>query len=258
MTAAPYPFTPRWYYPQTILQLYQHLEACGYPPDRFSCVRDAYQLAMTLFTSRYAFPGGKPLLDHCVGTAGILASLEAPLYVVIAGLLHNAYQVGDFGDGAEGSTPSRRGEVRRSVGERSEAVVARFAELRLRPDALGRMRADLSTLDAEGRDASLIWAVDHLEHHLDLGILYVDGGRTKESSDGKRAAALDIAEGLGLPLLEAELRRVHDETDRISASEVVGSRGGEYWMEPRSYSLRSQIRLRRLARRLRRRLRHDP
>lgn len=214
---------------------------------------------MALFTSRFASPGGKPLLDHCVGTAGILATLGAPPYLVIAGLLHNAYEVGDFGDGAEGRTVSRRAEVGRCAGEDAEAVVARFADLRTQPNAVARMGADVSTVDGQGRDALLVWAVDHLEHHLDLGILQTASGRTTESSAPNRAAAVDIAEAFGLTLLAAELRRVHDETDRRSASEEVGCTGGDYLMIPRSYSLHARIRLLRLGHRLRNRLRrHDP
>lgn len=239
-----------WRYPQTILQFFRQLEASGYLLETMRSVREAYDLATGLFSCRFTTPGGKPLLSHCVGTAGILASLEAPSHLLTAALLHNAYQVGDFGDGAQGPTAARRREMREAVGEAAEAVVARFAELRLRPDAAARKLNQLSDLDQLERETLLVWAADHLEHHLDLGVLLCAKGARDEFPLWKREVAIDIAIGLGFPRLADELRRVHAEIDSASVSGCTRSRTGEYFVLPRSYHPTMRILLRHLARRL--------
>jgi (p)ppGpp synthase/HD superfamily hydrolase len=244
------PYSPsfEWRYPQTILQLYRHLETLEYPPDVVRSVRDAYDLAAALFTGRFVLPGGKPLLTHCVGAAGILASLHVPGHLLSAALLHNAYQAGDFGDGDMGPTTARRDEVRKSIGEAAESVVAGFAELRLHPDAVARLLDQLASLEPAERDALLVWAADHLEHHLDLGFLH----RQKRAGDAdKRRLAIGIALEFGFPQLADEIRRVHAENDSATVSEAYRPKGGGYFLAPRSYRTGLGIRLRRRARRLR-------
>jgi (p)ppGpp synthase/HD superfamily hydrolase len=237
-----------WRYPQTILQLYRQLEDLEYPPDVIRSVRDAYDLAAALFSGRYVVPGGKPLLTHCVGAAGILASLRAPGHLLSAALLHNVYQAGDFGDGKMGPTPARRREVREAVGEAAESVVAGFAELRLHPASVARLLDRLGSLEPVERDALLVWAADHLEHHLDLGYLH----RQKRDGDAeKRRLAIGIALEFGLPQLADEMRRVHAETDSATATEAYRPRGGGYFLAPRSYRRGLGVRLRRRVRRLR-------
>ena len=240
--------TFEWRYPQTILQLYRHLEAHGYPPEVVHSVRDAYDLAAALFSGRYVVPGGKPHLTHCVGAAGILASLRVPGHLLSAAVLHNAYQAGDFGDGRMGPTTARRDEVRRVIGEAAEAVVAQFAEFRLDRQAVARLVARLSSLESVERDALLVWAADHLEHHLDLGFRL----RQKRPDDAEqRRFAIAIALEFGFPELADEIRRVHAENDSDTLSEAYRPKGGGYFLAPRSFRSRLGVRLRRRARRLR-------
>jgi (p)ppGpp synthase/HD superfamily hydrolase len=237
-----------WRYPQTILQLYRHLEALEYPPDVVRSVRDAYDLAAALFVGRFVVPGGKPLLTHCVGAAGILASFRVPGHLLSAALLHNAYQAGDFGDsGGMGPTATRRDEVRECIGEAAEAVVAQFAELRLHPEAVARLLDQLSSLTPVERDALLVWAADHLEHHLDLGFLQ----RQKRAGDAeKRRLAIAIALEFGFPQLADEMQRLHAENDSAIVSEAYRPKGGGYFLAPRSFRRGLGDRLRRRARRL--------
>ena len=240
--------TFEWRYPQTILQLYRHLEALGYPPEVVHSVRDAYDLASALFSGRYVVPGGKTLLTHCVGAAGILASFHAPGHLLSAAVVHNAYQAGDFGDGRMGPTAARRDELRRAIGEPAEAVVAQFAKLRLDREAVARLVARLSSLEQVERDALLVWAADHLEHHLDLGFLL----RQKRPGDAeKRRFAIAIALEFGFPGLADEIRRVHAESDSATVSDAYRPKGGGHFLAPRSFRSRMGVRLRRRVRRLR-------
>ena len=94
-------------YAQTNIQLFNQLRHGGYSNTELSLVRDAYELAMDLFTGRYQ-PSGKPFVAHVVGTASILASLRLSAQVVAAGLLHNVYEQGDFGNGRNGFSKAKR------------------------------------------------------------------------------------------------------------------------------------------------------
>jgi (p)ppGpp synthase/HD superfamily hydrolase len=129
-------------YAQTISQLYRQLQQNGYSVTDMCRIRDAYELAVELF-SGYFQSSGKLLIAHVVGTASILASLRLPVEVVAAGLLHNVYWNGDFGDGRRGITEARREQVRGVVGKEVEQYLARFATLRLTPQTVTATRDEL-------------------------------------------------------------------------------------------------------------------
>src|SRR5688572_20530292 len=75
-------------YAQTNIQLFNQLRGDGYSKADLGLVRDAYELAMLLFSGRFQ-PSGKSFIAHVVGTASILAWHRLPAPVVAAGLLHN-------------------------------------------------------------------------------------------------------------------------------------------------------------------------
>src|SRR6266849_8827294 len=106
-------------YAQTNIQLFNQLCRDGYSNTDLSLVRDAYELAMLLFTGRFQ-PSGKSFMAHVVGTASILASLRLPATAVAAGLLHNVYVNGDFGNGRSGISMAQRDKVRRILGAEVE------------------------------------------------------------------------------------------------------------------------------------------
>ncbi len=58
-------------YDQTNIQLFNQLRHAGYSQMELKLVRDAYELAMDLFTGRFQ-PSGKSFMAHVVGTASIL------------------------------------------------------------------------------------------------------------------------------------------------------------------------------------------
>ena len=60
-------------YAQTNIQLFNQLRRDGYSKTDLDLVRDAYELAMVLFSGRFQ-PSGKSFIAHVVGTASILAS----------------------------------------------------------------------------------------------------------------------------------------------------------------------------------------
>jgi (p)ppGpp synthase/HD superfamily hydrolase len=198
-------------YAQTSLQLFNQMRHAGYTTEDLATVRRAYDLAMRLFTSEYR-GSGKPLLAHLVGTASVLVSLRARVPVVAAAVLHAAYLFGEFGDGRRRSTPAKRDILRQAVGSDIEDLITRYDELRWEPGNVPQIHARVGTMTPGERDVLLIRLANELEDHLDLGVLYCG------NADGRRAAihswlglCVDMAHGLGQPVLAAELKRVFDE-----------------------------------------------
>jgi len=199
-------------YAQTIPQLYGQLQHDGYSIADMCCIRDAYELAMVLFSGRFLH-SGKVFTAHIVGTASILASLRLPVEVVAAGLLHNVYRSGDFGDGRRSIANARREQVQRVVGTEVEQYVARFATLPWNSRAISALRDRPHELEPLDRSVVLLRLADQLEHLLDLDTLYGDDtGRRLYVETGP--IAVDTAERLGFAILAATLRQTLEESQR--------------------------------------------
>ena len=183
---------------QTYPQLFNQLRTLDYSRADVSLIRDTYELAMALFTSRFQ-PSGKVFMAHVVGTASILAALRSPPSVVAAGLVHNAYMAGDFGDGRYGLSTKRREEVKRRVGSEIEEYVARFATLNW--VQLGHCNPD--RLDAIDRKVLLILMADHLEHLRDLDLIYYEQHISEKYLDNC-GLAMKMAQSMNLSSLAAE------------------------------------------------------
>lgn len=115
---------------QTNIELFNQLRRDGYSNADLSFVRNAYELAMDIFAGRFQ-PSGKIFLAHVVRTASILASLRLTAEVVAAGLLHNAYISGDFGDDCPGISTAKRKEIKQALGPETEEHIARFPAMNL-------------------------------------------------------------------------------------------------------------------------------
>lgn len=121
---------------QTNLQLYAQLE-----PSQTPAVAAAYGLAAQLFTGQFR-ASGKPFLAHLVGTASLLAGQGRPLEEITTGLLHAAYDNGDFG----ATVKNRREEVRAVIGELAEAYLDAYANWD--SDVVQRIAGELTTAEA--------------------------------------------------------------------------------------------------------------
>lgn len=223
-------------YAQTILQLYDQLRRDGYSKEDLAYIRNVYELAMSLFSGRFQ-PSGKTFISHCVGTASILASLNLPAQVMAAGLIHNVYMNGDFGDGSRGVSNAKREKVRSVAGKEAEEYVARFATMRWNSRTLPDIRDRLDELNPTDRNVALIELADNLEHLLDLDVLYFAAGSHRYMDDIH--ILVEIAEKLGFPTLAAELKRAHSET--ISAqvlTELVARHKVSFVITPKSYRKR--------------------
>jgi predicted HD phosphohydrolase len=111
-----------------------------------------YDFALQIFTGRLR-GSGKPFLSHLVGTASILATLDAPTRVVAAGLLH------DLGVLYCGNAEYRQEYIRSSLYLSIEmAQKLGFPTLAIALDCAFRecLAVQLPTVMRRGRNASFL------------------------------------------------------------------------------------------------------
>src|SRR5262249_49091917 len=191
-------------YAQTNIQLFNQLRDGGYSQKDIALIRDAYELAMELFGGRFQ-ASGKPFIAHVVGTASILAWLRVSAPVVAAGLLHNAYEHGDFGVVRRNATPGKRRKVRRLLGDEVEEYVASFAALHWQCPTVQFALDDPERLNLLHRHVLSIRLADYLDHLLDLDLLYYSPSVRRYCAD-QGTTAIWLAESFKLEWLAAELK----------------------------------------------------
>ncbi|HBE20933.1 MAG TPA: hypothetical protein DEG17_06750 [Cyanobacteria bacterium UBA11149] len=116
-------------YAQTYIQLLNQLQREGYSKEDLILIKNAYEMAMELFTGCYR-PSGKTFIAHVVGTASILTSLHVSAKIVAAGLLHSIYAEADFGSWEKGISNTKQKQVTAVVGEEVEEYLCRYAALK--------------------------------------------------------------------------------------------------------------------------------
>lgn len=222
---------------QTNLQLFIQLRTAGWSEDDLASVHAAYGLGSLLVSGVFT-PCGKPLVDHLVGTASLVAWLGRPRAVVLAMLLHAVYAYGDFG--ARGwRTRARRAEVRGVVGAEAEAQLWAYARLPWSREARAGLRGTLGTLAGREREAVRMRLVNALEQWRDLGGLFcVNGDRRRRGIEREGPALVQLAEELGEAALAGALA---DAIEAVAAARIPAElrvpRGAtrNHLVQPRSY-----------------------
>jgi (p)ppGpp synthase/HD superfamily hydrolase len=244
-------------YAQTNIQLYCQLFRQNWLNADLRVVHAAHKLAVTLFAGHYR-PNHKTFVAHLVGAASILAAHGAESSTVAAGLLHSAYSHGEFGDGSRGMTASKRQTVRRSVGDHSESLIARYTALRWTLSELIALTARAGRLPAVERSVAFIKLADVLEDHLDRGMEYSPNKQLPGGDDANntwRDTFVDVANALGHDSLAAELRIALGPThERPLPAFLVGDKPASYVMAPISHRMRTTVRLGKTVRRWRAKL----
>jgi (p)ppGpp synthase/HD superfamily hydrolase len=198
-------------YAQTNLQLFNQLRREGYSNTDLSFVRDAYELTIVLYSGRF-LPSGRPFIAHVVRTASILASLHLSAQVVAAGLLHNVYDTGDFGDCRRGISTAKCQYLRRVLGREVETYLTRFSTSYWESPTMKLARTNPDQLPPIDRTVVLILLADHLEHLLDLDVLYYVAAERRYYVNNSRIGA-EIAARLGVSRLATELDEAVRETE---------------------------------------------
>ncbi len=190
---------------QTNLRLYRQLHDAGYTNAQLLWVRDSYELATALFAGQLR-GSGKPFVAHLVGTASILASVDAPPVAVVAGLLHAAYEQGDFG---LARWRHRRERVRTVIGEPAESLAWRYLEMPWAPSEIDRLRAGAARLNETDRLVVLMRLANELDDNLDLAMLHCHA--EKDAFRDCRDGLVALAHSFGAPVLANALLATYRE-----------------------------------------------
>jgi (p)ppGpp synthase/HD superfamily hydrolase len=224
---------------QSIVELYEQLVNEQRAAEELTLVRSAYDLALRVFSCSFQ-RSAKPLIAHVIGTASILAALGRPGASLAAGLLHNVYSTGDFGDGRSGVTETRRRVVERATGREAEEYVYRFSQEAWNLETLTRFESKLDSLEGVELEVLLIFLSNELDRFADLGVLHHSStaGRLRfVRRCGERAVRLAGALGFG-PLERALAACFRATLEGVVPDELRNHRHAEpYCLRPGSHRI---------------------
>ncbi|MBD1834961.1 hypothetical protein H6F61_20235 [Cyanobacteria bacterium FACHB-472] len=222
---------------QTNIHLFNQLRSEGYSNTDITCIRDAYQLTIQVFTGAFR-ASGKTFIAHLVSTASILASLHVPVKVVAAGLLHATYTHGDLGDGSKGISDTRREQVKGAVSKEIEEYLARYAALSWNKETIPVIFQHFDTLDSIDRDILLVGLANELEEYLDLGILYCGNFKHQQYINYESHLIVDLAQKLGFLPLAVQLKNSFKEVSSAQIPTELCNQNGQdvsFRIAPKSY-----------------------
>ncbi|RST87235.1 HD domain-containing protein [Aquibium carbonis] len=178
---------------QTNTALYGQLHALGHSPADILRVQEAYRLALRLFNGRYR-KTERAFICHAVGAASSVAHFERDVDVVIAGMLHAAYDSGQFPDGRFGkASEPHRTLVRSVVGERAESLVFRYPTLDF--DTGGPERLAAGPLPAGMEDILFMALAHEIDDLADIGLAIAP--KYGESIASRLEACVSLARRIG-------------------------------------------------------------
>ena len=223
---------------QTNLVLYQQLHRLGYSGEGLARMRAGYEIATRLFAGHFR-PCGRTFIAHLVGTASILATLRAEEPIVVAALLHSAYEQGDL---SFVRWRHRRDYLRQAVGTAAEDIVWRYNELKWYGDRIATLFDRLDILSELDRTIVLMRLVNELEDHMNFA--HQLSGELAYDHRQNRETFIAMAERLEQPSLAAALRQVFAEPEEVAwLAPLRTSHSGSYQLAwPRGSALRRLLR----------------
>ena len=232
-------------YAQNILQLHAQLRETGASPDDQQYLSRAHRLASELFSGQ-SRASDKPFLEHLVATASILVACRAPLPVAAAGLLHAAYEAGDFGVGLLRRHADKRAEVARRVGAEAEDYLERYFRLHWTGDRIQSLAARAGSLPPREQHIVLMRLANELEEHTDCGIQFCANAEQRLARMRSLGPHLtNIARAIGQVDLASELCRAMEENDKaVIPAALRGASSFSSVRPPRSYTRRWTARMR--------------
>lgn len=195
---------------QTNLDLYAQLHELGCDEAQLLRIRDAYRLALKLFSDRYR-ANGKPFVAHLVGTASILAAAGTRPEVVAAGLLHAAYDNGDFVGSIGIATEENRRVVRACAGAEIEQLVAAYHRLKWKRAVVEALLPQQPAFSPEMREVLLMRLANEIEDHVGLGMRLCS--ETRAAQGVPRELHIEIARALDRPDLVQALQDAYAAND---------------------------------------------
>jgi hypothetical protein len=186
---------------QTNLQLYEQLLEYEWDVGDLAVARRAYDLACQLFSGRYD-SSGKPFVDHLVGAASVVLTVDGRPELVTAALVHAAYQVGDFGPFQ--TVERRRARLRDAVGPEPEELVFAYTSWQWNGETIRGLAAGTRAHSPRTRDLLLL----RLAHEVDA--------RTDRGAGISDPELVDVMADLALDLGYSDLA---DLLDRVQLDE---------------------------------------
>jgi len=188
-------------YARTWPQLSNQLIAMRWPVDDLKRVQTSYAFSIELFANLVR-ANEAPFLSHTVGTASILALHGAPATIVCGGLLHAAYTHGKYATAPNAALDRNwRLAVARHTTPEIELLVRNYR--RYRPADIP-VPADAGGYDQDRAAVLLVRAANHLEEHLDCGLIYANKVQTQGVEVMQHARVLLPALGYNRLLADLE------------------------------------------------------
>jgi (p)ppGpp synthase/HD superfamily hydrolase len=241
---------------QTHLQLFQQMRSKGYCAAELVMAAKAYRTATKLFANRFR-PCGRPFVSHLVGTSAVLVWLKSPIPVVVAAMLHAAYQEGDFANSLEGMTPRKRKELRAAIGPEAEELVAAYTASSRSLTGILASYARFHQMLPEEHDILLMQLANELDDYRDCASNHAANADERIEvirQCGPQQA--EMAEWLGRPGLAQALRETYEESIAAFVPKPLLSEFAYgYEIVPESCQVRYNILARRLGVKIRNRLR---
>ena len=207
-------------YAQTNLQLYEQMRHLRYDLDDITSVKQAYELAIELFSGQFR-ANGKPFLNHLVGTASILLSRELPVQLAIAGLLHASYSHGKFSFPIASIRSLKRRKLRQVVGRKIESLIFEYTDFRLTPDVLCALTGRPDALSDTQRNVIVLRLANDLEDHLDNGLVYCGKQKSIYTRSDCAGHLASLAVFLDQAELYAEIMRIRSASDSKTIADTL-------------------------------------
>jgi (p)ppGpp synthase/HD superfamily hydrolase len=213
-------------YAQTNIQLFNQLHCNRYYSDTdLKSICNSYSFARELFAGLVR-GSGKPFMCHLVGTASILASLNAPIQVVTAGLLHASYIYGQLATIEKDRFPNAKKQLSLTVGQQTEELIARYTQMKWNKYTIPQIGDRLKHFTDLEKQVLLIRLANELEDHLDGGVLYCGNAeQRRQYICSSLYLSVAMAEQLNYPQLAATLENTFRETLTKQLPEVLMGQG---------------------------------
>jgi len=220
--------------PQTNLQLYALLIRRGWTADELRTVAKAYDLALSLFACQMR-SSGKPFICHLVGSAGAAAAASDERDVIVASLLHAAYDFAQWGDGLTGAARSRRQQLRTVIGDHAETLVFRYSTLGWEIELVNQLLARAANLPQFDRSVALMRLANEADDMIDIGLRVSTKGDEAIHQPHAVAAEVALARALELDCLADLLESAFRENEVAEVPAVLRrAENGSYTLAPRS------------------------
>jgi len=227
---------------QTNLQLLREVLAAEWSDADLQRLRAAYELTMWAFTGQYR-AHGKTQIAHHVGVASALQRTGARPALVIAGVAHSLYFLGEFGTGRVGPHEEKRARVRRDLGTEIERIIYEYTELPWSRASVAQLPAEAATASAPRRDAVVLRVANEVDEHADAENRW---SATDPNFDLVGPDVVDlvvvVAEAYGVPDLGVLLREADAAgAALLVAGVLVSPQENTVFVPPASYRRRAHV-----------------